>query len=118
MQRLEPYVTYCYYSNFRKSFPVYPALSEAGKEHWQDIELSYKEEELTLQGYERKRRKLFINEGFMVGEDAPKKETKQDEKKSSDENSLPGAAEEFQLFSRNECIEVKFRLTRFSDLSF
>ena len=106
------------YSRIRKSFPVYPALSDAGREHWQDIELSYKEEELTLQGYEKKRRKLFINEGFMFGEDAPKKETKQDEKKSSEENSLPGAAEEFQLFSRNECIEVNFRLARYSELFF
>ncbi|EDO38047.1 predicted protein [Nematostella vectensis] len=53
----------------RDAMLVFPALSEKGKSRWLEIEEALWREEITPQGYNRDRRELFMDEGFIASED-------------------------------------------------
>ena len=44
---------------------VYPSLSKEQKNEWEEIERDYYREELTFQGYNKHRNKLFMKAGFI-----------------------------------------------------
>ncbi|XP_028406653.1 N-acetylglucosamine-1-phosphotransferase subunit gamma-like [Dendronephthya gigantea] len=48
------------------AFLVYPALSREQQDEWDEIKRSFYHEELTMQGYEKLRRKLFRSAGLLV----------------------------------------------------
>ncbi|XP_068760877.1 N-acetylglucosamine-1-phosphotransferase subunit gamma-like isoform X2 [Montipora capricornis] len=60
------------------AFLVYPALSQEGKKEWEQIEEALYREEITLQGYNKYRRRLFQKEIF-IPPDKSEKEVKKEE---------------------------------------
>ncbi|KAK3739399.1 hypothetical protein QZH41_018447, partial [Actinostola sp. cb2023] len=52
----------------RDSSLVYPVLSAEGRAKWEEIEENLWREEITTQGYNKQRQKLFINEGFVASD--------------------------------------------------
>jgi len=66
------------------AFLVYPALSLEGKKEWEKIEEALYHEEITLQGYNKYRRRLFQKENF-IPPDKSDKEIMKEEKAISQE---------------------------------
>ena len=91
-------------------FSVYPLLSKNGKMQWESIDRRFSDDELTLKGYEKKRRELFIEEHLKIGDakelESSKKSNNEQplQQNSAEKNSL----NDYRLFGRTECIQVCF----------
>lgn len=90
---------------------VYPALSPDAQKEWLDIEEGFYRQELTLQGYNKRRKKLFVNAGFLPHDGTEKqKETVRKPKGEVEkriyptENSSSVATDGFR--SVEQCSEV------------
>lgn len=59
------------------AFLVYPMLPADAQREWEDIEESFYHEELTVQGYEKLRRHLFIRVGLLTSPEDDQKKTKE-----------------------------------------
>ena len=87
---------------------MYPVLSNDGKVKWETLEEGLRENELTMQGYEKKRRELFIQEGLKINELEELEKSKESNlddiltRYSGGKNSIG----DYRLFSRSECIQV------------
>ena len=94
---------------------VYPVLSSEGKKDWEQIEEALYREELTTQGYNKYRRRLFQKENF-IPPDRSAKEKQQEEKEISDavENALSTHAvnsntqDSLDFRSKEECAKVLY----------
>ena len=92
---------------------VYPVLSSEGKKEWEKIEEALYRKELTTQGYNKYRRRLFQKENF-IPSDRPDKEKQQEEKEISEavENALSSHAvngnrhDGFDFHSKEQCAKV------------
>ncbi len=80
-------------------------MSDTGRQEWDEIEDSFTEEEITLQGYHKRRRNLFIQEGLLVVEEK-KTESKTLTSNSSDKNKEDEGGEKHKKFNKEQCIEV------------
>jgi len=89
------------------AFLVYPVLSRHGKLKWQALENEFREKELTLQGYEKRRKKLFIVEGLKINETEELQESKESnhEQPWKQFSSQTSSLNDYRLFGRSECIQ-------------
>ena len=83
-------------------------LSRHGKLKWQALENEFREKELTLQGYEKRRKKLFIEEGLKINETEELQESKESNHEQSSKQFLSqtSSLNDYRLFGRSECIQV------------
>lgn len=96
---------------------MYPALSLDGKKEWERIEEALYHEEITLQGYNKYRRRLFQKENFIPPDKSDKEIMK--EKAISEEleqalssnvansHSAIKAASASDFHSKAECAKVQ-----------
>lgn len=97
---------------------MYPALSLEGKKEWEKIEEALYHEEITLQGYNKYRLRLFQKENF-IPPDKSDKEIMKEEKAISQEveqalssniansHSAVKATSESEFHSKAECAKVQ-----------
>ena len=85
---------------------VYPVLSDNGREQLDVIDTAYTTQELTVQGYDKERRQLFIKEGFLVDDEFEKKEELKKSSTASGKAAPPEDENSYKSFSKDECIEV------------
>ena len=93
---------------------VYPVLSPEGQKEWEQIEEALYHEELTTQGYNKYRRRLFQKENF-IPPDRSEKEKREEEKEvmaAVEEviNLHPGgsnAQKNSTFHSKEQCAKVK-----------
>ena len=87
---------------------MYPVLSRHGRLKWQALENEFREKELTLQGYEKRRKKLFVEEGQKIDETAELQESKESnhEQPLKQLSSQTSSLDDYRLFGRSECIQV------------
>ena len=98
---------------------MYPALSLEGKKEWEKIEEALYHEEITLQGYNKYRLRLFQKENF-IPPDKSDKEIMKEEKAISQEveqalssniansHSAVKAASGSEFHSKAECAKVQW----------
>lgn len=103
------------------AFLVYPALSLEGKKEWEKIEEAFYREEITLQGYNKYRKRLFQKENF-IPPDKSDKEIMEEEKAISQEveqalssniansHSAIKAASGSEFHSKAECVKAYHEL--------
>lgn len=109
------YLSYCIVCFLTKAIfvVVYPVLSEEGKKEWEQIEEALYREELTSQGYNKYRRRLFQKENFIPLDQSEK--DKQEEERNISEmiaealssNTVNNTGPEIPAFhSKEECTTV------------
>ena len=92
---------------------VYPVLSPEGQKQWERIEEALYREELTTQGYNKYRRRLFKKEN-LIPQDRSDKEKQQEEKKITEavEEALTShtadnnAQQSSTFHSKEDCAKV------------
>ena len=92
---------------------MYPSLSKDHKAEWEEIERDYYREELTFQGYNKQRNKLFIKAGFVPSPQDPndkKEEDKIVERLVNDDRSIAKSEQNKIFLSTGQCTKVGIEL--------
>ncbi|XP_057311446.1 N-acetylglucosamine-1-phosphotransferase subunit gamma-like isoform X2 [Hydractinia symbiolongicarpus] len=95
---------------------VYPMLSHEGKKRWREIEESYVMNEITEKGYQKRRKKVFIDEGLNVNDNPKRKNRFRKENPiiSKSEAKYSGSSKSgilsyhdlmYQFATKSQCVE-------------
>ena len=96
---------------------VYPVLSKKGQEEFERIEDELYYEEITLQGYNKERKKLFISEGLWIDPDKPSSTEKKNDtpppRQNTEATGKPERKANYDLLNspkddigKTQCLEV------------
>ena len=81
---------------------MYPVLSSDGQREWENIEENFYHEELTAQGYNNKRDKLFVRAGLKIS--LPSENTK-----DVPDFALPNSSSaKTEFLTKDQCQQVNY----------